>query len=419
MRLFLIEIFLTFACNVAFGQTVDQDIERLNAQMKELELRKIQILEELETLKFRRINRDLKAVGLPSSNYIEHSAMMLEYSETHEQAAWVAHIITSDIINGSATRSNDFRPDPRVTSGTAVEADYFLKSLQKDSSYTYDGFGYDRGHLAPSADFRWSATALSESYYYSNMSPQRAKFNREKWAELESMLRGYVYDHPGVQLIVVTVPVLKEGLPVIERSINKISIPEQYVKVAIDLTNKRGIGFVMPNQKLSYPLETFAVAIDEAEELTGFDFFNLLDEKTEEILENKVDKKAWFPEIKKGDVAPIYPPSLPAAHFNTVQSKRYVARGKVITVCGTVVSTRLSKKGNLWMNIDKQFPNQIFSVYIKKEDLVNFTFDPAKEFLNKQVCFDGKIQDFNGTPTIQMGKEGDCRFLFEAVNKAN
>jgi len=221
------------------------------------------------------------------------------------------------------------------------------------------------------------------------------------------MLRGYIYDHPESQLLVVTAPVLKEGLPVVERGINKVSIPEQYIKVAIDLKNKRGIGFIMPNKKLSYPLESFAVSIDEVETLTGLDFFNTVAADLQTKLESEVDKKAWFPEIQKGDVEPIYPPSLPPAHFNTVQSKRYVGKGKEIRVCGTVVSTRLSKKGNLWMNIDKQFPNQIFSVYIKKEDLVNFSYRPEKEMLYKQVCFLGKVQNFNGTPTIQIEKEDD------------
>jgi endonuclease G len=49
--------------------------------------------------------------------------------------------------------------------------------------------GWDRGYLAPSADFRWSEKALSESYFYSNMSPQLDDFNREGWAELEGLLR--------------------------------------------------------------------------------------------------------------------------------------------------------------------------------------------------------------------------------------
>jgi endonuclease G len=73
--------------------------------------------------------------------------------------------------------------DDKVSCGTAVEADYFLRTENPDGTHGYDGFGFDRGHLAPSADFRWSATALSESYYYSNMTPQRPGFNQESWAE--------------------------------------------------------------------------------------------------------------------------------------------------------------------------------------------------------------------------------------------
>ncbi len=412
MRRLIVSFLLLVCLSVsAFAQLLDEQINRLNNELEELEQQKLRILDELEGLKFQRIQRDLKVVGLPSNNYISHSAMMLEYNEAHEQAAWVAHVITADIISGTATRSNDFRVDPKVSTGTAVEEDYFLKFLQADSTYTYDGFGYDRGHLAPSADFRWSTTALSESYFYSNMSPQLADFNRQKWAELESMLRGYIYDHPQTQLIVVTAPVLEDDLPVVERGINKVSIPKQYIKVAIDLTNKRGIGFIMPNQKIAYPLESFAVSIDEVEELTGFDFFNELDTALQTTLESSIANKVWFPEIQKGDVEPIYPPSLPPAHFNTVQAKRFAGRGKKVKVCGTVVSTRLSKKGNLWMNLDKQFPNQIFSVYIRKKDLVNFSFQPEKELLYKQVCFEGKVQDFNGTPTIQVAREIDLGLL--------
>jgi endonuclease G len=41
-----------------------------------------------------------------------------------------------------------------VKTGSAVEEDYFLKYPQPDGTIKYDGFGYDRGHLAPSADFR-------------------------------------------------------------------------------------------------------------------------------------------------------------------------------------------------------------------------------------------------------------------------
>ena len=114
------------------------------------------------------IQQDITSFGIPQledgETLIVHSCLALVYSEKHEQAKWVAHAITPDIITGRGFRSNDFRPDPKVATGTAVEEDYFLKSPKGNGEFDYDGFGYDRGHLAPSADFRWSEKALSESY---------------------------------------------------------------------------------------------------------------------------------------------------------------------------------------------------------------------------------------------------------------
>jgi endonuclease G len=406
-RLLLLLLWLPF-----FGEAQDLDVEivAVNQELNELKAHQEAVYAKLEDLKLQRIQRDLRAVGLPSDGAVFHSAMALEYAEEHEQARWVAHIILPDIIEGAVTRTNDFRPDPKVPTGTAVEEDYFLKYLQPDSSYEYDGFGYDRGHLAPSADFRWSKRALSESYYYSNMSPQAPEFNREAWAELESLLRAYLYEHPETQLYVVTGGLLEDDLPYIERSVNKVSIPQAYFKVALDLKNETAIGFIMPNQQITYPLESFAVSVDEVEALTGLDFFRNLPDDQEARLEASLDKPRWIPELANGDVEPIYPPALPAGHFNTVQAGQYVGKGEEIKVCGTVVSTRYSRSGNLWMNVDKQFPNQIFSVFIRKKDLANFSYDPAVELQKQQVCFTGVVENFNGAPTMNLTREEALSF---------
>lgn len=397
---------LLMLCPVLFwAQSLDDQLEAVEAQLESLEAQKAALNDQREGIKLQRIQRDLKNVGLPGADYIMHAAMALQYDEAHEQAAWVAHIILPDVTTGTVGRTNDFRPDPKVATGTAVEADYFLKYLQPDSTFEYDGFGYDRGHLAPSADFRWSMQALSESYFYSNMSPQVADFNREAWAELEALLRGYLYENPGVQLYVVTGPVLEDGLAVIERSVNKVSIPERYFKVALDLKNGRGIGFIMPNEKISYPLESFAVPIDQVEEVTRLDFFNQLEDAREESLEKGLDKSAWLPELAGGDIVPLFPPDLPPNHFNTVQSRQFMGKGTVVNVCGTVVSTRYSRSGNLWLNIDKKFPNQIFSVFIRKKDLPNFSFDPQVVLANKKVCVRGEVENFSGTPTMNIHLE--------------
>ncbi|MTB53699.1 DNA/RNA non-specific endonuclease [Lewinella sp. W8] len=413
LRTLTLLLFLALSVNLGLAQSLDDRLADAEARREALEQQRDRVVAEIEDIHLAMVRRDLRAVGLPGNNVIEHSAMMLEYSESHEQARWVAHVISPEIISGTQYRSNDFRVDPKVPTGTAVEADYFLKELKPGTTddYNYDGFGYDRGHLAPSADFRWSAKALSESYFYSNMSPQVADFNREGWAELESLLRGYVFEHPTTQLYVVTGGVLTDDLPVIERGINQVSIPRQFFKVVLDLEAGKAIGFLMPNERLAYPIEHYAVSVDAVETLTGLDFFNRI--ANQSAIEATLDKAHWLPAVKAGDVDPIYPPSLPRGHFNTVQAKQQMGNGRTVTVVGTVVSSRYSRSGNLWLNLDKKFPNQLFSVFIRKQDLVNFTGDPQATYEGQVIAVRGEVRDFNGTPTINLEREGEVRVFGE------
>lgn len=377
-------------------------LESINQQEESL-------LKQIEEAKLSILREDIQKIGLPKINpdeeVINHTALSLVYDEKHEQAKWVVHIISPDIFKGSLYRSNDFRVDPKVKTGSAVEEDYFLKYLQADSTYKYDGFGYDRGHLAPSADFRWSAQAMSDSYYYSNMSPQVADFNREKWAELEGALRGYLFRNMDTQLYVCTGGELKEGLPVIERSINKVSIPKRYWKVVVDVKNKKGIAFLMPNSKLSEPLQNYATSIDEIEKLTGLDFFVGLPDEVEKNIEAQNKPKDWLPEDAFGDAEPVSMNTLPARHYNTKVAAKIMGKDTKVTVVGTVVGTRTSRKGNILLNLDKRFPNQVFTVFIKKENIANFSYDPEKELDGKKIMVTGIINNLGGKPAMFLTSE--------------
>jgi len=401
---------LLFIPTIGFSQSVDDKINQLKQEVKALETKKAEKQEQLNVLKLEKIREDIQKVGLPKvlegEELINHLAMSLVYSEKHEQAKWVTHIITTDIIDGKVKRSNNFRKDPLIKTESASQKDYFLKFKdEKTGRYKYDGFGYDRGHLAPSADFRWSKKALSESYFYSNMSPQVANFNRKKWADLEGLLRGYIHDHTNTQLYVVTGPLLNDSLPVIERSVNKVSIPKYYYKVALDLTNKKAIAFIMPNKDVKYPISSFAISINEVEEATGIDFFYQLPDSLEEALESQNNVVDWVPEKQKGDVKPISQPTLKPGVYNTVQAKRHMGSGKKITVAGTVVSGRKTTNGHLFFNLDKNYPNQIFTVAIWKKNISNFSYDPLKEWEGKELYLTGKIADFDGVPTMIIEKE--------------
>ena len=394
---------LVFFSSICFGQTETPEIKTINQKIDSLDQVRANLVGELETLKLGWIQTELDRVGVPKANtpedIIEHSAYRLSYNEDHEQANWVMHLIRPEIQNGNVSRSNDFRQDPLVTTGTSFEKDYFTKEKKEDGKYKYDGFGYDRGHLAPSADFRWSEKALSESYFYSNMSPQIGDFNRLKWAELESWMRDYVTKN-NTSLIIVTAPVLSDDLPKIERGVNKVSIPNFFVKVALDVKNKSSIAFILPHKKIENPLESYAVSVDSAERVLGYDLFPSLDDELEKTIEAQQEYKTWLPESQKDDERAIAMDKLPKNTVNTSRVKGLVNDDKRHTVCGRVVSTKKHKKGHVFIDLDKKFPHQVFSVSIFESSIKNFDYEPEVYLLNKQVCFSGKIGEYKETPNM-------------------
>lgn len=360
----------------------------------------------------------MNIVGLPKSDFedeiVTHSAMVLGYAEEFEQARWVAHIITPDITQTSFGRSNDFREDEKVSTGSSQQKDYFLVDSLENGKLEYDGFGYDRGHLAPSADFRWSEKALSESFFYSNMSPQKAEFNREIWAHLENAFRAYVIKNK-TSLYVVTLPILIQNLPKVERGINKVAIPRQYAKIAIDLKNNRGIAFLLPNTSSNQLLTSFTTSIDEIEKLTQINFFSKLDDELENKVESMTDGTMFIPDAEQQDVKPIDAMSLPRGYFNTSQAKYHTKSNKKNTVCGTVVSTKLSSKGNVFINLDRAFPNQVFSISIFADNVKNFSYNPEEYLKGKTICVTGKISEYNGTPSMSLENEKSVILYEEKV----
>lgn len=210
---------------------------------------------------------------------ISHTTFTLSYSEEYEQAKWVAYKLTAYMIRGETERKNDFRSDPLIQTGSALPDDY------KNS-------GYDRGHLCPAGDRKWSEEAMSETFFMSNMSPQKPSFNRGIWKKLEEKVRAWADENE--EIFVVTGGVLEKNLLVIG-SVNKISAPKYFYKVILDAkeSDLKAIAFVLPNEKSGLPLENYTVTIDSVEKMTGIDFFPLLPDSLEDILEGKIELEKW------------------------------------------------------------------------------------------------------------------------------
>jgi len=209
---------------------------------------------------------------------ITHTGYSLLYNEIHEQADWVAYQLTKEETTKLYERTNKFILDPKVKTITASDTDY-------------KGSGYDRGHLAPASDMGWSSITMKESFYYSNMSPQNPSFNRGIWKKLEELVRTWAVENNNVYIV--TGPVLKGELTSI--GIDKVSVPKYYYKVILDFSQPslKGIGFVLPNLGSKEPLKNYAVTIDSVEKFTGIDFFPLLQDKQENLIESTLCIECW------------------------------------------------------------------------------------------------------------------------------
>ncbi len=232
------------------------------------------------TLVFDSVSEELAIPAYSKDEIIvQHVGYTLSYNEEHEQPNWVAYLLTADEVFGNASsRDDNFREDPSVPTGSATLADY-------------KGSGYDRGHLIPAADSKWSAKAMDECFYLSNMSPQNHAFNAGIWSKLEAAVRTMAAQNH--EICVVTGPILTDG-PYETIGENKVSVPNRFYKVILDYygPEKKAIGYIL-SQEDKGDLRSFAVSVDEVEELSGIDFFPLLDDEEEAALESEFNVKLW------------------------------------------------------------------------------------------------------------------------------
>lgn len=209
---------------------------------------------------------------------INHKHYTLSYNEEHEQAEWVAYELKSGISSYSDLKRPYFIEDPKVKTRSADWRNY------KNS-------GFDKGHLCPAGDMKFSKQAYNETFYTSNISPQKSDFNAGVWNRLEQKVRYWADKYDG--LYVITGGILEPNLKTIGEE--DVSVPDYFYKVLFDVSNDkpRMIAFLVPHKNSDRPLYEFVVSVDELEELTGIDFFHHLPDDIENKIEKNTDYKSW------------------------------------------------------------------------------------------------------------------------------
>lgn len=224
---------------------------------------------------------DLEMVVTPSttpSQIVNYEGMTLSFNKNLHVPNWVVWELTATEVAGTCPRKDNFRGDDNVA-GSSEKWDY---------SYS----GYDRGHMAPAGDMKWSEKAMDESFYMTNMCPQASSLNSGTWKRLEEKCRQWAEIDSAI--IIVCGPILTD--PITEYiGDSKVAVPQRFFKVILSpyVDQPRGIGFIMPNGKVPGGMQAAAVSIDEVERITGLDFFSSLPDEIENEVESQCKFHYW------------------------------------------------------------------------------------------------------------------------------
>ncbi len=202
---------------------------------------------------------------------ISHTGFTLSYDADFKTPQWVAWQLTAEKATGEEPRADSFAPDPEVRGAKAYPQDY-------------TNSGYDRGHMAPAGDMKWSRQAMQESFYMTNICPQNRNLNRGDWKDLEELERTWATRH-GTVYIVAGPMYTRKNPPRIGN--HKVAVPDSFFKVLLVTggAEPQAYAFVFRNEAGSRPLKSYQHTVDEVEALTGIDFFPALPDTLEARLE--------------------------------------------------------------------------------------------------------------------------------------
>lgn len=208
----------------------------------------------------------------------EYAGFTVSFNKDNRTPNYVAwELLGSEIVYG-VDRSNNFWQDTDIEGCPA--------------HYDYSYSGYDRGHLCPAADQKWSQEAMNDCFVMANMCPQDHSLNAGAWNTLENKERQWAQRDSA--LVIIAGPIYT---PSDNQRIGDIGVrvPSAFFKVLLApyIKNPRAIAFVYPNMTSPGNMQDYAMSVDNLEEITGFDFFSALPDDIENKVEAVYSFKEW------------------------------------------------------------------------------------------------------------------------------
>ncbi|MDE5663876.1 MAG: DNA/RNA non-specific endonuclease, partial [Muribaculaceae bacterium] len=188
----------------------------------------------------------------------DYEGFTLAYNPENLTADWVGWELLASETDGQYSRSNKFWTDTTIPNSPTTD--------------DYRNSGYDRGHLCPAADQKWSEKAMNDCFVMTNMTPQLHALNNGAWKTLEQKER--LWAQRDSVLVIVAGPIYADT-DTKRIGENGVRVPSSFYKVLLApyLDEPRAIGFVYPNMTAPGNMADYSMSVDEVERLTGLDFF--------------------------------------------------------------------------------------------------------------------------------------------------
>lgn len=210
------------------------------------------------------------------------------FSAAHYLSNWVAYPLNSSLMGGSGMRDKNFYFDPLLPN-----------SMQADLTFSYRG-NYDRGHQLPARDRSASVASNTQTFYATNMTPQRSQFNQKIWQRLEARVQSWASSiNPSTDTLYVVTGCTVKGSTqsTTDCAGKKMTIPTAYYKAILRYTRSSGYaGCAIWLDHDTDPYRTVdesdMMSIAALEEKLGIDLFVNLPAKVGDAKAAEIEAKA-------------------------------------------------------------------------------------------------------------------------------
>lgn len=226
---------------------------------------------------------DISLMELPAIKkqdvVLVYNGFIVNYNTSWLIPNWVAYELTAEETAGDVPRARGF----------SMDLDYKEKQAMRED---YSSTGWDKGHMAPAADMKWSQTAMNESFFLTNICPQNHDLNGKDWHTLEKYVRDWALKFKKIWVVCGPYVYVNTYGTIGER---KVVVPDGFFKAVLRYDGKvyYSIAFVFENNGQKQPVWDAVVSVNDVEALIGYDLFTNLNDRIEDIIESQNNWNDW------------------------------------------------------------------------------------------------------------------------------